>query len=217
MSQGADALCLRVQLSRDRHPLVFGAARLEDASDGRGRIRDHTVRELKRLDAGARAGGAFRGQRLQTLQEVLERFRDRALPWLELDGGDAELPERVVSALEIYDLVPHALVASAAPEVLAATRRLAADLRLAWLEQPRATAPEAAVREAATVAPEACEVIGLDATLAARERVAAVRASGAECYAWNVRAPDLAARLASWGVAGIVTDRPGPLRARLGR
>ena len=48
MAQGADALCLRVQLTRDRHPLVFGAARLEDATDGRGRIQDHTVRELKR-------------------------------------------------------------------------------------------------------------------------------------------------------------------------
>ena len=206
-----------MQLSRDRHPLVFGPARLEDASNGRGRVQDHTVRDLKRLDAGARASGTFRGQRLQTLQEVLERFRDRALPWLELDGGDAELPERVVGALEIYDLVPQALVASAAAEVLAATRRLAADLRLAWLAQPTPTALEAAIPAAGQLAAEACEVIGLDAPLASRERVAAVRASGAECYAWNVRAPDLAARLASWGVAGIVTDRPGPLRARLGR
>jgi glycerophosphoryl diester phosphodiesterase len=206
-----------VQLSRDRHPLVFGPARLENVSNGRGRVQDHTVRELKRLDAGARAGGTFRGQRLQTLQEVLERFRDRALPWLELDGGDAELPERVVDALEIYDLVPQALVASAAAEVLAATRRLAADLRLAWLAQPTPSASGAAMPAAGQLAPKACEVIGLDAPLASRERVAAVRASGAECYAWNVRAPDLAARLASWGVAGIVTDRPGPLRARLGR
>ena len=214
MAQGADALCLRVQLTRDRHPLIFGAARLEDATDGRGQIQDHTVRELKRLDAGARAGGDFRGQRLQTLPEVLERFRERALLWLELPGSDAELPERVVNALEIYDLVPRALVASGAAEVLAATRRLAADLRLAWL--PSSMATEAAP-EAAAVTPGACEVIGLDAPLASRSRVEAVRASGAECFAWNVRAPDLAARLASWGVRGIVTDRPGPLRARLGR
>lgn len=162
------------------------------------------MRELKRLDAGTRAGEAFRGQRLQTLHEVLERFRDRARIWLELDPGDPELPERVVGTLEIYDLVPRALIVSADTDLLAATRRLAADLRLAWLA-PRFAA-----------APADCEVLALDAPLASREGVAAVRGSGSECYVWNVRAPDLAARLASWGVAGIVTDRPGPQRARLG-
>jgi glycerophosphoryl diester phosphodiesterase len=50
---------------------------LERTTDGAGLVGERTVRELKRLDAGGWYRAEFRGQRVQTLQEVLERFRHR--------------------------------------------------------------------------------------------------------------------------------------------
>ena len=40
---------------------------------------------------------------------------------------------------------------------------------------------------------------------------------GLECYVWTVNEPAQMDRLVEWGVNGIITDRPGLLRARLGR
>ena len=106
LAEGADALAVSVRLSRDGHPVAFGPATLELTTDGRGPVSERTVRELKRLDAGGWKGPRFGGQRIQTLQEVLERFRDRTRLWIELpdgttSGGTTE--ERIVSTLEIYE------------------------------------------------------------------------------------------------------------------
>ena len=39
--------------------------------------------------------------------------------------------------------------------------------------------------------------------------------AGLGCYVWTVNEPALMDRLVSWGVNGIITDRPALLRARL--
>src|SRR3972149_299901 len=125
LGQGADALALRVRVSRDGHPVVFGPATLERTTDGRGPVGERTVQELKRLDAGAWKGPRFGGQRIQTLQEVLERFRDRTRFWIELKGGSDLYPgieERVVACLEIYEVIDRALVQSFDHEALARVR-----------------------------------------------------------------------------------------------
>ena len=47
--------------------------------------------------------------------------------------------------------------------------------------------------------------------------VGAIRGAGRDCYVWTVNEPAQVDRLVGWGVSGIITDRPGALRARLGR
>jgi glycerophosphoryl diester phosphodiesterase len=44
-----------------------------------------------------------------------------------------------------------------------------------------------------------------------------ISVAGLGCYVWTVNEPALADRLVEWRVDGIVTDRPGLVRARLGR
>jgi glycerophosphoryl diester phosphodiesterase len=63
---GADALLVDVHLSADDQLVVIRDGRLERTTDGRGRVRERTLPELKRLDAGRWFGRAFRGQRIQT-------------------------------------------------------------------------------------------------------------------------------------------------------
>ncbi len=77
VAEGADGLWLDVHCSRDHHPVIIHDFTLERTTDGAGPVGDHDLRALKRLDAGGWHGAPFVGQRLQTLEEVLERFRDR--------------------------------------------------------------------------------------------------------------------------------------------
>ena len=113
LTQGADGIELDVHLSADGHPVVIHDDALERTTDGAGPVGARTMRELKRLDAGGWYGPPFRGQRIQTLQEVLERFRDRARFWIEIKAGSDVYPgieERVVSMVEIYDVVDLAVM-----------------------------------------------------------------------------------------------------------
>src|SRR5262245_51202333 len=131
LDRGADAIAIPVQLTLDGQPVVIRDVALERTTDGGGLVRERSLRELKRLDAGRWRGERFRGQRLQTLGEVLERFRERTRFWIELPTGserDRGIAERVVSLLEIYDVLDRCLVQSFDPTMLEEVRRLNRDV-----------------------------------------------------------------------------------------
>jgi len=213
LAQGADALALRVRVSRDGHPVVFGPATLERTTDGRGPVGERTVQELKRLDAGGWKGPRFGGQRVQTLQEVLERFRDRTRFWIELPddaGVQSGIEERIVSTLEIYEAAEGCLVQSANPKALRRVRALNPSLPLGaiWTAGSLAAAlPASGTAEAVCSAVEVLRAADVEM----------IRASGLRCYVRTVNEPALADRLVGWCVDGILTDQPGLMRARVGR
>jgi glycerophosphoryl diester phosphodiesterase len=213
LEQGADGIELDVHLSADEHPVVIHDFTLERTTDGAGPVSGHRVRELKRLDAGGWRDRRFRGQRVQTLQEVLERFRDRARFWIELKGGSALYPgieDRVVSMIEIYDVVERVLVQSFDHAAIDRVRALNRDIAVGAL---LAEAP----LDPGLLRPEAVRAICPAVHALTPELFAEIRRAGLDCYVWTVNEPAQMDRLVEWGVSGLITDRPGLLRARLGR
>lgn len=211
---GADALELDVHLSADDQLVVIHDASVDRTTDGRGRVRELTVRELKRLDAGRWFGRAFRGQRVQTVAEVLERFRDRVRFGIELKGGSDFYPgieERLVTLLQLYDVVDRTLVASFDHYALRKCHDLDPDVRTGALLAGRVLAPGALAPRGVLTA------LCLEAAFVTERDVVLCREAGLDCYLWVVNAPDDARRLASWGIAGLITDRPDLLRPVLDR
>lgn len=211
LADGADAIELDVHLSRDDHPVVIHDGTLERTTNGSGPVRAHSMRELKRLDAGAWHGPAFAGQRLQTLQEVLERFRGRTRFWIELKGGSdlyPDIEERIVGLLEVYDVIDTALVQSFDRAALTRLRAFSRELSLGAM---LARAPLDLARDVPPAASAVCPSVEI---LGALEREA-IRRSGRQCHVWTVNEPALVDRLVEWSVDGIITDRPDLLRARL--
>src|SRR3989441_7724182 len=68
---GAHMIELDVQLTRDGQVIVMHDWTLERTTDGAGAVRERSLAEIRRLDAGAWFGSAFRGTRVPTLAEVL--------------------------------------------------------------------------------------------------------------------------------------------------
>jgi glycerophosphoryl diester phosphodiesterase len=210
---GADAIHLDVQLSRDGRPVVIHDGALERTTDGTGAVGDRTVRELKRLDAGAWRGPRFRGQRIQTLEEVLERFRDRLQFWIELPAGldhSLDVEDRVVSLLEIYEVRERAVIQSFDHGALARISAMERDIRLGGLiERPPIEPGRAAEAGWHAVCPAA--------GLVSAEATAALERAGLACYVWTVNEPAQMDRLVEIRVSGIITGRPDRLRERIAR
>jgi len=213
LEQGADALAFEVHLSRDEQLVVIDPFTVERTTDGAGTVADHTVRELKRLDAGTWYAPRFRGQRVQTLQEVLERFRDRTRFLIEIRGGIEVYPnidDRLVSTLEIYEATDRALIQSLDVSTLARIRSFNPVISRAVrvIDEPL---------DAVITAPGPITALCVRWDLLTAGRVGRVRQAGLACHAWTVT--DLASvpDLVTWGVSGIITDRPGLVRTGLGR
>jgi len=201
VAAGADALWLDVQETADQQLVVLHDDRLERTTNGRGRVRERTVRELKRLDAGRWFGWRFRGQRIQTLSEVLERFRDRAGFVVALRAGSdvyAGIEERVLGLLHLHGAADRTLVASYDHHALTRCHALDADITLgacvgARLLDPGGLAP-----------PGVLTALCLDAGLALEQDVAAAREAGLECYLTGVTDAADARRVAPWRPTALV-------------
>jgi len=201
VAAGADALWLDVQETADQQLVVLHDDRLERTTNGRGRVRERTVRELKRLDAGRWFGWRFRGQRIQTLSEVLERFRDRAGFVVALRAGSDVFPgieERALGLLHLHGAADRTLVASYDHHALTRCHALDADITLgacvaARLLDPGGLAPAGVVT-----------VLCLDAGLVLERDVAAVKDAGLECYLTGVADAADARRVAPWRPTALV-------------
>ena len=83
---GAEVVELDVHLTRDGHPVVMHDPTVDRTTDGQGRIVDHTLAQMRRLNAGypSRFAGEYDGERVPTLAEVLNFLHGRCRVMIEI-------------------------------------------------------------------------------------------------------------------------------------
>jgi len=72
---GVDGLEFDVHLTKDGELVIIHDETVDRTTDGTGYIKDMTLMEIKTLDAGLKFSEEFKGERIPTLQEVLELAR----------------------------------------------------------------------------------------------------------------------------------------------
>lgn len=103
----ADLIELDVQLTKDGEVVVFHDFSVERTTDGKGLLRDYTLSELKKLDAGSWFSVEFAGERIPTLEEVLAWAQGKI--WLSIELKQIEqfqepLAEKVVDLVKSYKM-----------------------------------------------------------------------------------------------------------------
>jgi len=115
---GADGIELDVHLSKDDQVVVIHDFDVSTTTNGQGLVCVKTLAELKELDAGSWFDPVFAGQRIPTLQEVIDAVSRRLLLNVELktsgwdDGG---LATKVVQIVEQNGLVDRVILSSFNP------------------------------------------------------------------------------------------------------
>ena len=123
---GADGIELDVHLSKDGHVVVIHDFDVSATTNGQGLVRDKTLAELKELDAGAWFDQVFAGQRIPTLQEVIDAVGHRLLLNIELKtsgSGDDGLAAKVVQIVEQTGLVDRVILSSFSPATIWRVKR----------------------------------------------------------------------------------------------
>jgi glycerophosphoryl diester phosphodiesterase len=111
---GADGIEFDVHLSKDGQVVVIHDFSLGATTDGRGLVRAKTLAELKELDAGSHFDPAFAGERIPTLQEVIDTVGQRLLFNIELKakGSGGDLAAAVVRIVAENNLADRVVVSS---------------------------------------------------------------------------------------------------------
>ena len=84
LEAGVQMIELDVVLSRDRKLVVIHDATLERTTNGAGAVGDHTLAQLKQLDAGGWFHPRFAGEKLPELYEVLDLADGRVFINIEI-------------------------------------------------------------------------------------------------------------------------------------
>lgn len=225
LADGAAILESDVHLTRDGIPVLIHDDDVERCTDGVGRVRDHDLAALRRLDAGYRfrpeggAGHPFRGRglRIPTLAEALEAF-PRARFNLELKEHLPGMVERSVRAVADAARADDVLLTSASDALMeelrarVAAARVAVALGASTGEVARFAV--AALRgEPPPPGPMALQIPSEFAgrPLVTRELVEYAHRHRVQVHVWTIDDPDEMHALLDLGVDGIVTNHPARL------
>lgn len=120
-----------VQLSRDGVPVLIHDFTLDRTTTGSGLVMDHTLEELRELDAGIWFDEKFAGERIPTLEEALQAVKGRCTLNIELKATSDMYPgiaEKVLELLERYEMKDEVYITSFDHDLIRQVRQLDAQV-----------------------------------------------------------------------------------------
>jgi glycerophosphoryl diester phosphodiesterase len=206
---GATFIETDLQLTRDSRFVAMHDGTVNRTTNGQGKVHDMTMAELRRLDAGSWFGSEFAGERIPTLDEILEFSKKHDVVfYLELKpGGSWGGEHALVGALRETGEIPRAVVISFDADILARLRQIEPTLMTGLLydgqiEEPLKKALEAGARQLAMRGDLVTPALLKDA-----------RKQDLQVVCWTVNHPAHIRMLMAAGVDGIMSDYPDRLVA----
>ena len=212
---GADGIEFDVHLSADGVPVVIHDFSVDSTTDGSGRVAEMTIVQLAQLDVGSYFDPAFAGERIPTLEAVLEAMGGRLLLNIELKSTslrDKGLEQTVIAQIERHGLGTSVLFSSFNPFSLRRAKRIAPHIAVGLLYGPDLPLPLRRAWLAPLVPHEARHP---EHTMVDAHYMAWARRRGYRVNTWTVDDPDEMHRLIGLGVDGIITNVPDVLRSIL--
>jgi len=190
---GVDQVEIDVHLSKDKKLVVIHDERVDRTTNGRGYVRDLTLAEIEKLDAG-------KGERIPTLQEVIDVVRGKAILQIELKGQGVE--EDTVNTVEENRIVDEVMLTSFRHPAVRIAKELNPRLKTGVLFYCHP------VRVCQLALDAGANAIHPNVDFIDRSMVEEAHSLGLEVRVWNSDDEEQMRRLIALGVDAIGSNRP---------
>lgn len=210
---GAALVEFDVQLTRDGHVVVIHDPTVDRTTNGRGRVGEMSLVELRALSAGypERFGTSYSGERIPTLAEVLAFLRGRVRAMVEIksdsvsDDALGGIEARTIEEVRRQGMSDDLALVSFDTRALRRCRDLAPEIVRGHLFARD-------LREAVAAAVEVgAQVVMPEKRLLSVELRDQTKAAGLKLATWVVDDPEELMALARFELYGLATNRPGPM------
>jgi glycerophosphoryl diester phosphodiesterase len=209
-----------VHLTRDGRLAVIHDANTRRTTGVSRDVKESTLAELNRLDAGSWKGARWRNEPIPSLEDVLHAVPEGRKLFIEVKVGAEAIPA-LERAIELHarrreDLV---IISFQADAIAEAKRRLP-DIPAYYLASFKRDSASGqwtpSVEELIRTARE-IHADGLDLAYGPvdAEMVRKAKAAGLGVYVWTVDDPEVARSLVAAGVEGVTTNRAAAMRREL--
>ena len=195
IEMNADLIEFDVRFSEDSHPVVIHDYKVNRTTDGSGLVEHKTLAELKELDAG-------KGEKIPTLEEVLENFAGKTRFVIELKVNGLE--EKIINLLKKHNVAEDSFVISFKPSRIKVIKLIEPSIQTGLIAFASLNFMKNAVKCGAdAVAPFHWFI--------SDNTVRKARQTGLFLFTYVVDDSRRAKELKERGVNGIVTNRPDVL------
>lgn len=209
LALGATFVETDLQLTRDARFVAIHDDTVNRTTNGQGAVHDLTLADLRKLDAGSWFGSEFAGERIPTLEEILEFSKKHDVVfYLELKpGGSWGGEHALIGALRESGEIPRSVVISFDAGILASIRKIEPTLMTGLLydgqlDDPLDRAIEIGARQ-----------VAVRGDLVTPWMLGQARRRDLQIVCWTVNHPAHMRQLAAAGVDGIMSDYPERLIA----
>jgi len=202
---GVDAVETDVQLSQDGEVVLIHDHTVDRTTDGHGFVKDMTLAELKRLDAGCWYSPEYAGERIPTLTELLMWAKDRVGVAIEIKNGPIYYPgiaEKTIHLLRQHGMERQVILISFDHLVLREAKEIAPEIATGILYVGGLADAVAAARAALA------DSLNPHWAYVTPELVRGAHAAGLAISAWNPNDLATLRMLSDLGVDSAGTDYP---------
>ena len=210
---GANGCEFDVYGCRDGTVVLMHDSSVNRTTNGTGRVRDLTLKQLRQLDAGSWKDARYTGERIPTLTEALMLLKgSQCQPVIEIKADG--ISQQVVDDIRNLKMVNETAVIAFSQNVVREIRTLEPELTCAWLcSRTLAGSP---ARQADWLAARAreCRTDQLDRhfSMLSPELITELKRRDLGVWCWTVNEAVIMRALQHWGVDSITTDRPDLLK-----
>ncbi len=199
LDMNVDAIEFDVRFSKDGVPVVIHDDTVDRTTNGKGKVSEMSLEELKKLDAGM-------GEQIPTLQETLDLIDRKAFILIELKELYNE--NIILEEVLIRDLLDNVMFISFYYNVLNNLRNLNNNVKIGYLYYKPPTPIDEAVRNHAfAILPRY--------NMVSPKVISWAHSKNLKVYTWTVDDTNKAIELAKEGVDGIATNKPDIIKRAL--
>ncbi len=208
VDMGAHGIELDVVISKDEEIVVMHDMSLDRTTDGSGAVKNHTLPEIKQLDAGYWFGEEYSGTEVPTLQEVIDILPDDVHINIDIKNDSifsGKLETGVVKIIAHNDLYHRVMVSSFDPTSLVRVKRADSRIPVALIYTANHPAPLGQGWFIPVIKPEALHP---NYKMINDEYMEWAKTKGFRVNVWTVNDPVIMEEMLDMGVDGIITDYP---------
>lgn len=208
IEKGADGVELDVRLTADGRVVVFHDSHVERTTDGKGRISNLTLEDIRGLDAGSWFNPAFSGTKVPLLDEAFEVIgRDRLInvEMKNLTTPFDGLALKVCEVIKHHNIGDQVLLSSFLPYNLKISARALPPVSRGLLAFPSMSGVWA--RSFGFMFGD-YQALHLHISSCSLEQILRVHRVKRRVHVWGVNSPEDVRRLRDWGVDGFITSDP---------
>ncbi len=217
LNLGVDMIEIDIEQTIDSVVVVIHDTKVDRTTNGKGKVDSLTYSYIKTLDAGSWYDSRFKGEKISTLEEVLQAVNGKATVLIEIKSGDELYPgieKRTVETIQHFNAHSWTIVQSFNKKTVERVKILDNEIITYYLLGRNFKSYYHSLQtknKKNEIQEFLYDGIAVHYSMLNAASVDSVKQMGLGVFTWTVDEEDDMTKMIEYGVDGIITDSPDKL------